>query len=442
MDCQICAEKLNRSSRKPIACCKCEYIACSMCWKTYLTSSLDDPHCMSCNFTWSYETVISMFDKTFINKRYKKHREEMLISREMSLMPATQPLVERQIVIRKNNIIIDGHLDRIRELEAQINVIRSTIYDLGPSRYDLYDEIEISTGESKREFVRKCTYEGCLGYLSTQWKCGICGNWSCPHCYEVTGETKDDHECNEDILASANLIKKDTKLCPKCSMGIFKISGCDVMFCTDCHTSFNWKTNRIITGAAHNPHHAEWLLTRPAILNTHQILCGREVDGNFRRMFRQTAIARGISSSMWEERIRCIEHINVIEIPRYNINIITSNQQLRINLMMGDITEEKFKLTIHKREKAFNKKQAIYNILTMFSSCQTDIIYRLLNAMNDEELYSEVGEESDSLLEYVNELFVNLSKTYNNKVMIIDYYFRINGDNSNPDDIRDIPHRW
>ena len=34
------------------------------------------------------------------------------------------------------------------------------------------------------------------------------------------------HECNEDIVLNIKELKKDTKPCPKCGMGIFKIDGC------------------------------------------------------------------------------------------------------------------------------------------------------------------------------------------------------------------------
>ena len=54
-----------------------------------------------------------------------------------------------------------------------------------------------------------------------------------------------EHKCNEDDINTAKLLKKDTKYCPKCNFGITKISGCDVMFCTQCNTSFNWKTMEI-----------------------------------------------------------------------------------------------------------------------------------------------------------------------------------------------------
>jgi hypothetical protein len=43
----------------------------------------------------------------------------------------------------------------------------------------------------------------------------------------VKGYTRDvEHTCNEDDLATARLIAADTKPCPQCATGIFKIDGC------------------------------------------------------------------------------------------------------------------------------------------------------------------------------------------------------------------------
>ena len=102
---------------------------------------------------------------------------------------------------------------------------------------------EIIDKKDGNTFIRKCPSDGCEGFLSSAWKCGVCDIWACAKCFEEKGYEKDaEHTCKADDLASAELIKKETKGCPSCGTRIFKISGCDQMWCTACHIAFSWRT--------------------------------------------------------------------------------------------------------------------------------------------------------------------------------------------------------
>lgn len=67
----------------------------------------------------------------------------------------------------------------------------------------------------------------CNGFLSTAWKCGLCDWYSCSKCFTVKGAEHDTpHECKEDDLKTAELIRSDSKPCPNCGEFINKSSGC------------------------------------------------------------------------------------------------------------------------------------------------------------------------------------------------------------------------
>ena len=76
--------------------------------------------------------------------------------------------------------------------------------------------------------------EDCRGFLSENYKCDLCQQTTCPDCNEIMEEG---HTCDEEAVQSAELIKKETKPCPKCGIRIFKIDGCDQMWCTECHVA-------------------------------------------------------------------------------------------------------------------------------------------------------------------------------------------------------------
>jgi hypothetical protein len=48
-----------------------------------------------CNREWTRQFIAKSFSDVFLNKKLKKKREEILFDIERSLLPATQPIVER-----------------------------------------------------------------------------------------------------------------------------------------------------------------------------------------------------------------------------------------------------------------------------------------------------------------------------------------------------------
>ena len=217
--CQICDEKLNKSTHIPIKCQYCEFEACRTCCETYATNE-PTVKCMNgtCGREWTRKFIREVFTLVFINGPLKTHREQLLFDRERALLPATQPIIEGKIACAK----IDKDIDEIRKQVAALN------RQIG----DLHIQKSLITANPRRNteraaFVRACPDEDCRGFLSSQWKCGICEKWSCPECHLVKGYTRDaEHTCNPDDVATAQLLANDTKPCPKCATGIFKIDGC------------------------------------------------------------------------------------------------------------------------------------------------------------------------------------------------------------------------
>ena len=288
MDCQICSEKFNRSTRLQIECI-CGEICCRSCLKKYIQSKSEDPHCMFCHVKWNLEFMSKHFEKIYISKEYRDYRENILYEKELGFLPATQPLVEKQIQIEtlesemanletEKYEILKNLNEQIRNKQRDINVLKEKTTE-------------------KRRYVRKCPKNDCHGFLSTQLKCELCSSWVCSQCREIKGNQQDSpHTCDPQILESVQFLNNDTKPCPNCSALIYKIEGCSQMFCTECHVAFNWNTLRIENGAIHNPHYFEWQRQRnngnANIIerNPNDVLCGRELDANFNNLLSQKYI--------------------------------------------------------------------------------------------------------------------------------------------------------
>ena len=81
----------------------------------------------------------------------------------------------------------------------------------------------LTVKKTARTFLKGCPVADCRGFLSTQWKCGLCETKVCKECHEPTTE---DHLCDPDKVKSVALIEKETRPCPKCASLIYKVSGC------------------------------------------------------------------------------------------------------------------------------------------------------------------------------------------------------------------------
>jgi len=218
MSCQICDYKLNVSTRKPVVCPYCEFEACRTCCETYILGE-SSIKCMSpgCGREWTRQFISTVFTGVFLNGPLKARREQLLFDNERALLPATQPLVERVIQVENGRREMAALAERIRALQLESRTLATNIYRLEHNQ----DAV------ARSEFVRACPADGCRGFLSTQWKCGICEQWACPTCHVIKGDSRDaEHTCNPDDVATAALLASDTKNCPNCQMGIFKVDGC------------------------------------------------------------------------------------------------------------------------------------------------------------------------------------------------------------------------
>lgn len=112
-------------------------------------------------------------------------------------------------------------------------------------------------------FVCKCPVSDCRGSVRKDtWQCAMCAAVVCKDCRERVAAAG--HECDTAILANVRAIEADirsgdTKPCPACFALVSRKWGCNHMWCTHCHTAFDFASGAKLRGYFHNPEHADWV---------------------------------------------------------------------------------------------------------------------------------------------------------------------------------------
>lgn len=405
-ECMICFDEFNKGRRRKITCPgECGEGCCEECFRRHLLESSSTPSCPKCNHKLSLEFVADVTPKSFHNGTYRRKRSLDLLSKERSLLPATQHLVVDIEERKRREEIIDDLMDESRYLRFRLGEIEDEIRELR-------SRVHKKSEKERKKFIMGCPVPECRGFLSQAWKCGTCGKFTCSKCRIVKEGKNDDHVCNDEDIATAKLLAKETKPCPKCAVPIFKISGCDQMFCVECHTPFSWKTGQIVSGVIHNPHFYQWQRQQnngnaPRRPGTRYDCGGMP----WLRTIRHIINTRKIVFKNWEECHRAVHHFRVVVMPSYPLQVgVEDHTDLRIKFLLKDINEEEWLSKLRRRQKKIEKNQEIHNILDMFVVTLTDLFQRFTTQDVD------LPTEAYAIRDYVNAELRKVSIRYNNVV--------------------------
>lgn len=457
--CSICCEKFSKTKRKQIICPYCSFQCCKTCFETYLL--LDNEiysKCMSCKKEISNDFLLDNIGKTFYNTKFLEKRANDSMSRERSLLPSSQIYVKREQEKRsliKQTKQKEAEIENLQKLINTILFEKRSIDVILATQYD--DITDIDDIYAKKRFTLPCPYEGCKGFLSQNYKCGTCSLKVCSQCrepkeytesqIEELGLSEYNHVCDKDTLETIKLIKLDSKPCPKCSVTIHKIDGCDQMYCTSCNTAFSWKTSKIVTSRIHNPHYYDYLRSQangqPIQREPGTDPCDQQVDYNIIKnvvqKYKAIAPINDETCSLMlpmyviVNSLRLPLHIRDVIIPEYPLVFEeeTSKRAIenRVKYLMNELSEDRWKAIIKSRIKRSDFSKNINDLLTMVAST-IEIIYQNAfdkykdpkNAHNTDLIYTDIPKfffELNNIKKYANEHLRLLNKKYNLRTFVI-----------------------
>jgi len=426
-NCIICDESMEKQKHTPVT-CLCGFKACRVCCSTYI---LDQTvaKCMNndCKIEWSRKFMVENFTKCFLSDKWKKNAEKVLFDKEKALLPATQGVIEQRKEINDKKVELEDLNRELRNLKARRDHLEQVIQSgCGITR-------------TNRHFVRACPSEDCRGFLSSQWKCGLCSKSTCRECHVVIDGNPEDHVCNKDDVETAKLLDKDTKPCPKCAIGIFKIEGCDQMWCVQCHTAFSWRTGHIQTNI-HNPHYYEYMRRNggdaPRTVGDN-FVCGEEIThgfvSDFGRLLRSLKLDMKFKTVI-SNIVQSILHLRT-QAGTYQVNAVEDNLELRVDYLNKLIDDNEFRMKIQRKSKLHEKKHEIGLILDLFIRTTTEILLRMgrelqvaynsrytENPMRLNKTIEEYLKEVEGIREYANDCLKDISTAFMCKRKEIHFY--------------------
>ena len=511
MECTICLESCNKSTKKDSTCLFCNGIFCRACLQdTLLLEESIEIHCPNCKAVWNREFIDTICTAVFRNGRFKAHREKVLVDSERIRLPTSQEdamryqnakkyihayesiyltakhkldtsvastnikKIEYEITKHRDSLWLDT--DNIRrshrnnrhgddnwqfckscmevylpietkhrtlktDLQQQLAEARkvhkeSAIYTSFEKLKETYTSrttttnkeliqsfgYEMPTAEAplveKRAFIKACPATDCRGFLSTQWKCGICDVKVCNKCHDPI--TILPHLCDEDKVASIALIAAEAKPCPKCGVMISRSQGCNQMFCTECKTAFSWTTGTIETGIIHNPHYFEWRrAVGSAPVPAGPLLCGVD-QGNLIRTLNRQSITDPLCDIIYRRYAHIQHYHHILEglqreiAPQHPYADI--RRIYRVRYLTKEITEEEWKIALQKHEKQIHLTQSRAHLLEMFLAAFRDIFITFLT-FKPEDIINQMND----LLLFTIGQYEPINKRYNSKVNMTNY---------------------
>ena len=181
---------------------------------------------MNCKTILSDQYIVDNINRTFYMGEFKKNfLINYLKTNNLKCLKRCRLLNNvLKLKIEKHNELLKKEIDKINSLlhmkKAALNHNNSQIWMIANGTE--------KDNQDKYTFIVPCRNNGCKGFLNKKYRCELCDTHTCSNVLNLlvkNTELYDQHECKKENIESAEMIRKDTKPCPKCGTRIYKIDG-------------------------------------------------------------------------------------------------------------------------------------------------------------------------------------------------------------------------
>jgi len=377
-ECSICYENVVDNYR--VICPFCNIEICETCFQYSTTLEIKTPSCIFCKKELSLEFVLANNDHEWCKTKFIPFFENLMYEKEKMLLPDSIESYKKMIKIRELKANLKQYkskqiLTRKREIGLLKGQDVTEIENKIHNRFEIENELNELTetdfenkSNNTKIYISNCINENCRGFITNKYECELCKTKICDECLQINNEN---HRCNRNDTATAREIKNSSKPCPKCYVPIFKISGCNQMFCTNCKVVFDWTTMQIDNGSVHNEYYFDWISSaNNDNMDIEEIACG-DIETIYRIIMNKNGWShQSLFFEVYQFNRECNgEHIDV-----YQRKIKNKFDLYRIEYLDNKLTIEKWKKKIAV-DNIYNEKiDSIIKILRMYVTITSDLL--------------------------------------------------------------------
>lgn len=359
---------------------------------------------------------IELINNTKLYDKFKSLYNENLIDRYQLLKKCLSNRMSKDVIYSLNELFIKcGYYESRKKFNKNIITYKTNKFLFKVSEFKFSDKLKKSTPCRKKE---------CNGVMYENDICISCLNYNCPKCLQISDD-KLNHICDDNDILFYESIKNDYQNCPNCKEAIVKSEACNIMFCTNCNTHFNYITGKKITsGSLHNPHYIEWLeknnMNYPDNENIDLVLNNEELDYFSKRI--KDHEYKDLNPDSFINALDKISSLNNVDFFHdFGVNFFdkifneleNSIINYIIKYMVHEITFEELinNLSLLKKKEIFNKY-----VENNFNNTKDDIKNNIMNLIFEKIEINDCINNVKEITNNFNNKMKRLLYIYSNKV--------------------------